>query len=182
MSTTLKAAEAPSNQVTSTSTPAKSTASASRSTSGTTNPPIKTVKLHSKPTKGTRDTRKTTQRSNKSVGVAGEKLSCLYLEQNGFVILERNWRCKSGEADIIALESGTLVFIEVKTRSNANCGLPEDAVTHKKRIRYENIAMRYLMTHRHPSGKVRFDVISIVTFNKDKAFLRHHRDAFCAGE
>jgi putative endonuclease len=120
--------------------------------------------------------------TNKALGRIGEDLSCVYLKQHDYKILERNWRCKSGEADIIAYEGDTLVFVEVKTRSQTSCGLPEDAVTAKKRQRYEGIAINYLTRHSFPSSKVRFDVISITVFNELKAFLRHHRDAFASGE
>ena len=118
----------------------------------------------------------------KALGEAGENLSCIYLEQNGFKLLERNWRCRSGEADIIAREEDTLVFIEVKTRSHSKCGLPEDSITARKRARYEDIAINYLMERQFPSSKVRFDVISIILFSEQKAFLRHHRDAFSSYE
>ncbi|MDR3136404.1 MAG: YraN family protein [Coriobacteriales bacterium] len=125
---------------------------------------------------------KSAQTAGQSLGKVGEQLSSTYLEQNGFEILERNWRCKAGEADIIAFEDDTLVFIEVKTRSQSNCGLPEDAVTAQKRTRYENIAINYLMHHQLPTSKVRFDVISLLVFSEHKAFLRHHRDAFFSDE
>jgi putative endonuclease len=119
---------------------------------------------------------------NQRVGRRGEDMASRYLSDNNFVILERNWKCKCGEADIIAEEEGTLVFIEVKTRSSASSGLPEDAVTRTKRARYERIAISYLAAHRHPSCRVRFDVIAIVLTGEACCLLRHHRDAFAAGE
>jgi putative endonuclease len=117
--------------------------------------------------------------ANKQLGQMGEDLSCTYLLDNDFEIIERNWRCKAGEADIIAVENDTLVFIEVKTRATQSCGLPEDAVNQKKRTKYENIAIKYLATHDRPSSRVRFDVISLMVIENQKAFLRHHRDAYC---
>jgi putative endonuclease len=119
------------------------------------------------------------QGANQRLGRIGEDLSCTYLQEKEFKIIERNWTCKAGEADIIALDHDTLVFIEVKTRSTQYCGLPEDAVTQKKRTKYENIAIRYLATHHLPSSRVRFDVISLMVMDGQRAFLRHHRDAYC---
>ena len=138
-------------------------------------------KIADRPKAKTPGTRKT-KGHRKALGDAGEDLSCTYLEQNVFKLLERNWRCSSGEADIIARDEDTLVFIEVKTRSQPGCGLPEDAITARKRARYEDIAINYLMQHQFPSSKVRFDVISIILFSEQKAFLRHHRDAFSSYE
>ena len=66
---------------------------------------------------------------NLELGMRGEDVACLFLERRGLEILERNWRCKSGEADIIALDTDALVFVEVKTRSSESNGLPEEAVT-----------------------------------------------------
>jgi putative endonuclease len=114
----------------------------------------------------------------KSIGQRGEDYACLYLERQGFKILERNWTCSRGEADIIAIENDVLVFIEVKTATDSDYGLPEDKVTPAKRRRYENIALCYLASHERPSSQLRFDVIAIVFSNHTQAMLRHHRDAF----
>ena len=119
---------------------------------------------------------------NKRTGMLGEEMACRYLEDNDITILERNWKCKSGEADIIAEEDETLVFIEVKTRSAGYPGLPEYAVTKKKRARYEKIAISYLMGEARASGRVRFDVIAIQMTGEKQCLLRHHRDAFASGE
>jgi putative endonuclease len=119
-------------------------------------------------------------RKRRHLGRQGEELACGYLKREDISIIERNWRCEAGEADIIAREDGDIVFIEVKTRSNPEMGLPEDAVTPAKRKRYERIAMYYLMEKGPPSSKIRFDVIAIL-LAEGKALLRHHRDAFCCG-
>jgi putative endonuclease len=120
--------------------------------------------------------------AKKLLGARGEEAASAYLERQGIQIIERNWRCSAGEADIIARESDALVFIEVKTRTTHAAGLPEEAITKAKRARYEKIAIEYLDNHDLPSSRVRFDVISINVSGKGRAFLRHHRDAFCAGE
>lgn len=119
---------------------------------------------------------------NQRLGSLGEDFASLYLTGNGFSIIERNWKCNFGEADIIALEDDTLVFVEVKTRSQDFPGLPESAVTPQKRARYEKIAISYLGKHPRPSGRVRFDVIAINMTGSQQCLLRHHRDAFGAAD
>ncbi|MCL2807064.1 MAG: YraN family protein [Coriobacteriia bacterium] len=119
---------------------------------------------------------------NQRLGKLGEDLACVYLKDNSFDILKRNWKCFAGEADVIALEDDTLVFIEIKTRSLSYKGLPEYAVTAERRDRYERIALCYLEQNQRPSGRVRFDVIAIKMTGESQCLLRHHRDAFGAGE
>jgi putative endonuclease len=118
----------------------------------------------------------------KQLGAQGEEIVCTFLKDNGVDIIERNWRCQSGEADVIAREGDDLVFIEVKTRSSEDSGFPEEAVTLKKRRRYEKIAMEYLFSHDLPSARVRFDVVALLLSGDGKAFLRHHRDAYGEGD
>jgi len=120
--------------------------------------------------------------TKKVLGRRGEQFAVDYLERQGVRILDRNWRCSAGEADIIVLEEDTIAFVEVKTRASLSAGLPEEAVTREKRKKYEGIAIHYLAKHSLPSSRVRFDVISITIVEANKAFLRHHRDAYCAGE
>ncbi|MDR2197057.1 MAG: YraN family protein [Coriobacteriales bacterium] len=115
------------------------------------------------------------------LGKQGEDIACAHLQREGINIIERNWRCAAGEVDIIAREGDDIVFIEVKTRSNLDRGLPEDAVTATKRNRYERIAMYYLSEKSPPTSRLRFDVIAILSANGQQALLRHHRDAFGFG-
>jgi len=116
------------------------------------------------------------------LGQKGEGFACDFLRRSDFRIVERNWRCPAGEADIIALEEDELVFIEVKTRTSLYKGFPEDAVTRKKRQRYELIAAYYLSDYSGPSRRIRFDVIAIILTGENQAFLKHHRDAFAFGD
>jgi putative endonuclease len=118
----------------------------------------------------------------KQLGTKGEDIAANHLEGQGVKIIERNWKCQAGEADIIARDNEDLVFIEVKTRSSTSAGFPEEAVTREKRRKYERIAMDYLFTHDLPSARVRFDVMALMVAEGGQAFLRHHRDAFCEGE
>lgn len=119
---------------------------------------------------------------NQELGRRGEEAAVRFLERRGFEVLERNWTCSAGEADIIAQDESTLVFIEVKTRSNTDKGLPEEAVDKDKRTRYEHIAASFLRTYNTVDISVRFDVVSILAIAPDRAFLRHHVNAFSVGE
>ncbi|MCR5846070.1 MAG: YraN family protein [bacterium] len=119
---------------------------------------------------------------NLELGARGEEAAKYYLERRGCEILEQNWECPFGEADLIAMDDGVLVFVEVKTRSCDEHGLPEEAVDAKKRRRYEMIALAYLKENDFDSLQVRFDVISITMMGMRKAFLRHHINAFGVGE
>ena len=96
-------------------------------------------------------------------------------------IVERNWTCAAGEADIIARDGEALVFVEVKTRSNTEKGLPSEAVDAGKRRRYERIAALFLVDYDVVDVPVRLDMVSTVVVPPDRAFIRHHIGAFSAG-
>lgn len=116
-------------------------------------------------------------RRNQYLGMKGEEAAARYLERRGYEILERNWMCPAGEADIIAFDGETLTFVEVKTRGCLICGVPEEAVTPAKRKRYENIAAHYIRDFPYTDIPVRFDVIGLQV-NGNNALLRHHINAF----
>ena len=115
---------------------------------------------------------------NKEIGRRGEDAACRFLRLRGYEILERNWTCPAGEADIIALDEGWLVFVEVKTRTNLRKGFPSEAVDQNKRSRYEKIACWYLSEKWFSEMPVRFDIIAIMVMGHDRAFVRHYRHAF----
>lgn len=115
---------------------------------------------------------------NQELGKKGEDAAERYLAHRGYEILERNWTCDAGEADIIARDGRCLVFVEVKTRKSTERGFPSEAVNAKKRGRYEKIALAYASSYPEAGMQVRFDVISIVVIAKDKAMIRHHLNAF----
>lgn len=109
------------------------------------------------------------------LGSKGEELALKYLKRKGFRILHRNFRTPLGEIDIIAEDRQTLVFIEVKTRSDDSFGLPFEAVDSRKKERMKRIALLYLKN----LGKerpVRFDVISVEI--KDSNRIDHIIEAF----
>ena len=118
---------------------------------------------------------------NQSIGRRGEAAAARYLELKGYEIVERNWACPAGEADIIAYDAGTLVFVEVKTRTSLETGLPSEAVTPAKRARYEKIAGWFLRSVDVCDVPVRFDVVSLLVVSEDRALVRHYVNAFGAG-
>ncbi len=96
------------------------------------------------------------------VGRLGEHICCVWLEAHGFEVLEQNWRCKFGEADIIASEDDELVFIEVKTRATRTGSdlMPETAVNADKLLKYKSMAELYMAQHPQASH-VRLDVAGV---------------------
>ena len=100
--------------------------------------------------------------------------------ESSYEIVERNWTCAAGEADIIARDDDAVVFVEVKTRSSCDCGMPAEAVDEAKRDRYERIAALFLQGYDVVDVPVRFDIVSIVVIAPDRAMIRHHINAFGA--
>ena len=115
---------------------------------------------------------------NRDIGMRGEDSAARYLELRGYDVVDRNWECPAGEADIVAFEDGTLVFVEVKTRTSLEKGFPSEAVTPEKRARYEKIACWYLRDHDYVDIPVRLDIVALLVVAPDRAVVRHYRDAF----
>ncbi len=117
--------------------------------------------------------------TRKQLGDLGEAIAGRYLESRGYQIVERSWRCREGEADLVAIDPGTgcVVLAEVKTRRAARSDdpWPEDAVDRAKRRRYRRIAACYAM-ERFPVRCIRFDVIAIVVRGPSDAEIRHYVD------
>lgn len=131
-----------------------------------------------KRTKEPKETKDVASYSSHELGKKGEEAAACFLERREYEILDRNWKCIAGEADIVALQDDTLCFIEVKTRKDAQKGFPSEAVDTRKRSRYERIAACYLKDHDYADVRVRFDIIAILVLGEDRAFLRHHLNAF----
>ena len=97
-----------------------------------------------------------------SLGKRGEDLACAELEKRGYIIVDRRFRTRCGELDIVARDGGVLVFVEVKARSGGNFGTPFESVTSKKRQRLSQMAVSYLFLKRLAGVACRFDVVSII--------------------
>ncbi|MCX7019078.1 MAG: YraN family protein [bacterium] len=115
---------------------------------------------------------------NKIIADLGEQAAERFLRRVGLRIIERNFRCRSGEIDIIAEEAGVIVFAEVKTRSPCAVLPPEDAVNEDKRRRIKRAAAYYLSNFRDPVP-VRYDIVSVLVDARDAVTeIRHKKDAF----
>ena len=100
--------------------------------------------------------------SSKRTGLYYETQAAVFLEKQGYQILERNFRCPAGEIDLIAEEGGYLCFVEVKYRSERETGTPEEAVDAKKQKRISRAALFYLMKQGlGDTTPCRFDVVGI---------------------
>jgi putative endonuclease len=97
----------------------------------------------------------------RALGALGEDAAQLWYEARGFEILDRNWRVREGEIDLVARRGATVVFCEVKTRSSDRFGVPVEAVTMTKQRRLRTLAARWLAAHPTQRGEVRFDVASV---------------------
>lgn len=104
-------------------------------------------------------------KNNQKIGKYGEDVVCRYLINNNYKVIERNFRCKHGEIDIIAKDKNILVFIEVKTRSNLNYGTPAEAVDYKKINHIYKSANIYLKMQKLDNIMIRFDVIEVYIQN-----------------
>ncbi|MDI6602260.1 MAG: YraN family protein [Thermoanaerobacteraceae bacterium] len=100
--------------------------------------------------------------NRKEKGNLGENIAAKYLTENGVKILEKNYRIKTGEIDIVGLDKGVLVFYEVKTRSNNNYGTPAESVNYFKQNRIKNTALEFIRETRPKFKSIRFDIIEIV--------------------
>lgn len=109
-------------------------------------------------------------------GKYGEEQACQYLVEQGYEILCTNWRTGSYEIDIIAKKSGTLCFVEVKTRSSDYYGSPEVFVTKTKQKNIIAAAARYADMH-HSTEEIRFDIIALLIQGR-QCSIQHIQDAF----
>ena len=100
--------------------------------------------------------------NNRAIGTDYETRACEFLETQGFSVLERNFRCRQGEIDIIARDGTYLVFVEVKYRKTAGSGSPLSAVDFRKQKKICRVALYYLTQNGLPeTTPCRFDVVGI---------------------
>ena len=112
-------------------------------------------------------------------GAHGEKLACRFLKRNGYKILFRNFRGRSGgEIDIVCRDNDTLVFVEVKTRAREDFGRPFEAVDREKRKRISRGALAWLRMLDNPDILFRFDVVEVIVAGEGKAQLELIKNAF----
>lgn len=113
------------------------------------------------------------------LGRLGENKAVDFLKKKGFRLLERNYRCKLGEIDIIAMKGETLVFVEVRCRSSETFGLPQESVNWRKQSKIRRIAQQYLNARSEKDIKARFDVIAIMIDKEERLVkIEHIENAF----
>ena len=112
------------------------------------------------------------------LGSFGERIAATYLTDVGLRLLDRNWRCREGELDIVAREGDALVFCEVKTRRGVGYGFPVEAVTHAKQRKLRVLAQRWLAAHDEHAPDLRFDVVGVLVRGTAPAVVTHLRAAF----
>jgi putative endonuclease len=111
------------------------------------------------------------------VGAWGEDLALRYLIKHGYRLVERNYRTRRGEIDLILRKEGTLVFVEVKLRRGTGFGDPLEAVTPRKQATLRYLAERYLAVREPDFDTVRFDVVGILA-SREGLRIDHIQDAF----
>jgi putative endonuclease len=97
----------------------------------------------------------------KQIGRRGEDIAVTYLNNKGYKIIERNWRCPTGELDVIAEDGSTLVFVEVRTRSGVRFGSAAESITPAKQSRLIELAQAYLQAQANATQAWRIDVVAL---------------------
>ncbi len=116
--------------------------------------------------------------SSHSLGIKGEELALSFLLGLGYHLLERNYRCRFGEVDLIMQDGDEIVFIEVKTRRCTNFGVPQEAVGAAKQSKIRKLAAQYMMYKRKEEYQPRFDVIAIRIDRAGNHSIDHFKNAF----
>ena len=110
------------------------------------------------------------------IGKTGEREVESYLKSRGYRILERNWRIKEGELDLVVEDrDGMIVFVEVKARSSISHGDPLESITQEKAFRIQRLALAWLATHQRLGSRYRIDVAGILV-TRSGEFLLDYRE------
>ena len=115
----------------------------------------------------------------KLLGRWGEKRSEKFLKRKGLKILTRNFRCKTGELDLVMVDSdGGIVFVEVRTRADEKFAEVEDSITSPKKTRLKRTARYFLASNNIQDRPCRFDIVTIVLGRTGRPQIRHYENAF----
>ena len=109
------------------------------------------------------------------IGDIGENAAAEYLKEKGYTVIQRNFRCKTGEIDIICLKDGCTVFVEVKTRKSAAYGSAAEFVNYQKQLKIKRAAMYFI---KNADADMRFDVVEVYHTNGNIREINHIQDAF----
>jgi putative endonuclease len=107
------------------------------------------------------------------LGQQGEQVAASFLAEAGLTVLERNWRCKEGEIDIVALTGRTLVICEVKTRSGVRYGAPIEAITRQKARRLRKLAVLWVNAHELIFEEIRIDIVGVLRDASGEFTIEH---------
>jgi putative endonuclease len=105
----------------------------------------------------------------RETGARGEKLAAGHLKKRGYRIVETNYRCRDGEIDIVARKKDCMVFVEVRTKTTSEFGMPEESVTPAKQARMRRAAIRYVQAHRGLPEAWRIDFVAVELDRTGKA-------------
>lgn len=114
-------------------------------------------------------------RAKDAVGAYGERVAVRALQEAGWEILDRNWRGRRGELDVVARDGDDLVVVEVKTRTGSGFGHPAEAVTAAKLARLRRLAGEWLGAHDVRAAGVRIDVVAVLRGRSGAAVVEHLR-------
>jgi putative endonuclease len=113
------------------------------------------------------------------LGIEGQKLCEKFLKKKGYKFVARNFLCKTGEIDLIMAEpDGTVIFVEVKTRSSEDFADAESSITKAKQIRMTRAANFFIRKHKLENFPLRFDVVIVIVGENGKPEIRHYENAF----
>ena len=115
---------------------------------------------------------------NKKIGSLGEMLVITYLENMNYEILDKNYKTKFGEIDIIAKDKKEYVFIEVKTRTSSKYGMPSEAIDFNKEKHIKKSSQVYVYLNNLENKYIRYDVIEVYFINKNKYYINHLKNNF----
>jgi putative endonuclease len=107
------------------------------------------------------------------LGRDGESLAARWLEEQGYAVLQRNWRCAAGELDVIARRGRITVFVEVKTRSSTAYGHPFEAITVRKAARLRRLVAEWCRAHGPVPGETRIDAIAVLHARGAEPTIEH---------
>jgi putative endonuclease len=100
--------------------------------------------------------------ARRALGISGEEAVAAWYVAEGYQVVDRNWRCRTGELDLVLRRGRLVVFCEVKTRSSDAYGLPAEAVNRQKQQRIRVLAARWLDESPSPAAEIRFDVACVL--------------------
>ncbi|MBC7724351.1 MAG: YraN family protein [Burkholderiaceae bacterium] len=113
-----------------------------------------------------------------TLGRLGEEVAARFLADAGLEIVDRNWRCRAGEIDIVAREGDELVFVEVKTRSGVGYGHPFEAITPRKLARLRRLAAEWCTAHPATAATLRIDAVAVIAPIGRVPVVEHLRRVF----